>query len=439
MAGTRGVANVQIETTGETLTGQGGFLGFLEYLRATKIAEIVRSFLPAPGNHRGYCPSVFVGTLLVLFVLGGRRLSDLREVEREKAILSLLGLTEIPNEDTVGDWLRRMGDPQTGGEGLSGLRKVVDTVNRKMLRRDRSKEYTLDIDASFVKAAKKKAAYSYLNEKGYMPMMAALAELGLFVDDEFREGNVSPQDGHIAVYRRAKAMVESAGKKIARFRADSASYRADLINVLEEDRVLFTITADQDRAVKKLIEEISEKDWKVLGDDPDVCVAEVIHTMAETKKAFRLLVKRTRDRSTPLSGLMKTYRYWAVATNFPPDTTTVRAMEWHQLRGGFENFLKGLKSDVGVGYMPTGESFSNAVFFRIGVLAYNLIIGFKRDLLPVACDSWTLPTLRWKLFGMPGKIVRHARGLTLKLAVSAKDLAFLSGIRMRCLQLCASG
>ncbi len=56
-----------------------------------------------------------------------------------------------------------------------------------------------------------------------MPMLAALYENGLFVDDEFREGNVSPAAGHGEVYRRAKARVEAAGKRIARFRADSAS------------------------------------------------------------------------------------------------------------------------------------------------------------------------------------------------------------------------
>lgn len=272
-----------------------------------------------------------------------------------------------------------------------------------------------------------------------MPMMAALYENGLFIDDEFREGNESPGKGHIAVYRRAKAVVESARKRIARFRADSASYQADLINVLEDDNVLWTITADQDAAVRKVIDRIGENDWKVLGDNPDVSVSETVHTMKETKKAFRLIVKRTRDRSTPLSNHLVSYRYWAVATNFPSETTAARVLEWHQLRGGFENFLKGLKSDVGVGSMPTGDTHANAVFFRIGVLVYNLVIGFKRDLLPASCQSWTLPTLRWKLFRMPGKLARHARALVMKLAVPLRDLEFLSGIRRQCRLLFGTG
>ena len=68
-------------------------------------------------------------------------------------------------------------------------------------------------------------------------MLAALYENEVFVDGEFREGNVSPAVGHLPVYRRAKALVEESGKTIARVRADSASYKAELINALEEDGV----------------------------------------------------------------------------------------------------------------------------------------------------------------------------------------------------------
>ena len=39
-------------------------------------------------------------------------------------------------------------------------------------------------------------------------MLAALYENEVFVDGEFREGNVSPAVGHLPVYRRAKALVE---------------------------------------------------------------------------------------------------------------------------------------------------------------------------------------------------------------------------------------
>ena len=63
----------------------------------------------------------------------------------------------------------------------------------------------------------------------------------LWTTSSGREWNVSSATGHGAVDRRAKARVETAGKRIARFRADSASYQAALINALEEDGVAWVV------------------------------------------------------------------------------------------------------------------------------------------------------------------------------------------------------
>ena len=320
--------------------------------------------------------------MIWLQILGGQTLSDLRELERKTTLLGLLDQTVIPDEDTVGQWLRRMGDPEKKQIGLVGLGEVRDEITREILSRDGVTDYTLDLDASFILSGKAQAQYSYLKEKGYMPMLAALYENGFFVDDEFQEGNVSPVVGHLPVYRRAKARVEQAGKTIARFRADSASYQTELINALEEDGVEWTITADKNSAVMSLIDRIEEKDWTPFpgAAGESVEVAETVHAMTGTPKAFRLLVKRVRDRSTSIGALMVSWRYWVVATNFGPEWSAAQVLTWHQQRGDFENFFKGLKNDVGVGYLPTGDLHANAVFFRIGVLAYNLFVGFKRDL-----------------------------------------------------------
>ncbi|MBW8067083.1 MAG: IS1380 family transposase [Ferrovum sp.] len=441
-----GQIRIKVDRTEEALTGQGGFLAFGEYLNGMKVRERVEQHLPAPGSNRGFAPGVFVQSLITLLSLGGQTLSDLRELEREKNLLALLGQTVIPDEDTVGQWLRRMGDPDKGEKGLLGLGKVRDEINREILSRDQVKDYTLDLDASFIESHKEDARYSYLNEKGYMPMMAAFYETEVFVDDEFREGNVSPQAGHVAVYRRGQALANSVGKTVARVRADSASYNAELINALTADGVQWTITADKNSAVMELIHRIEEKDWvpvtrsgsgEALAESCEV--AETLHAMENTPEAFRLIVKRVRECSgTPLFPHMVSYRYWVVATNLGPEWSSKQVLLWHQLRGHFENFFKELKNGVGVGYMPTGDFHANAVFFRVGVLTYNLLIGFKRDLLPASGLTWKLQTIRWKIFSMAGRIVRHARSLVVKLAVGADSLAFLSRIRGQCQELFGS-
>ncbi len=107
---------IKLMRTEEPLTGQGGLLAFLEYVAGMRIEERVTAHLPAPGSNRGFAPSLFVWSLMVLFAMGGRTLSDLRDLEREKALLSALGHEQIPDEDTVG-----LAAPDGGSEdGRSG-------------------------------------------------------------------------------------------------------------------------------------------------------------------------------------------------------------------------------------------------------------------------------------------------------------------------------
>ena len=85
--------------------------------------------------------------------------------------------------------------------------------------------------------------------------------------------------------------------------------------------------------------------------------------------------------------------------------------------------------------MPCGQFGANAVFFRIGVIAYNLFIGFKRCLCPPSWWHHTIATVRWKMIQVAGRIVRHAKQVFLRLAVDAETLTLFRDIRRRCFEL----
>ena len=84
-----------------------------------------------------------------------------------------------------------------------------------------------------------------------------------------------------------------------------------------------------------------------------------------------------------------------VASNWPEEEKTVsEVLVWHNQRGQAENFNKELKTGLGMEQMPCGDSGVNAVFFRIGVLASNLFIGFRRLACPVAWARQTIAMVR---------------------------------------------
>ncbi len=425
----------KIEITKEKLTAHGGLALMAEFNHGIGLRGLVDKYLPEPGSNRGFAPSVFVDALILMLEGGGKTLEDIRELEHEKNLMKIIKIENIPDPDTVGDWLRRMGTKETEQIGLKGLDKVMGTINHRILKRDSIKDYTLDADATGITGEKYEAFYTYKGDKGYMPMLGFLYETKICIYDEFREGNVPPAYEQKEFYIECvKRMPE--GKKIKYYRADSASYQAELINQLEEDKVIFAMTADQDKAVKKEIEKIKEEEWKEPERGCGYEVAETVHCMNKTKKSFRLVVKREIRRQKDLFEKEEDYFYHAVATNWEEEKKdTYQVLTWHNQRGEAESFNKELKIGFGMEYMPCGESYANAVFFRIGVMAYNLFIGFKRLSCPLAWAKHTIATFRWKMVQVAGHIVKHAGNVILKLATDMRELALFKEIRQRCYEL----
>ncbi len=140
------------------------------------------------------------------------------------------------------------------------------------------------------------------------------------------------------------------GKKIAAVRADSAAYQAAIFNWCEETGKVFAIGADQDVAVKAAIKAIPEGDWKTFRDGE---IAETVHCMNKTNKAFRLIVMR-RPRDQDLFEERSPWRYHAIASNRENEDAAA-TMEWYCKRGdASENRIKELKIGFGMDYMPCG-------------------------------------------------------------------------------------
>ena len=436
------IFSFKIETTKERLTAHGGLALMAEFNHGIGLRELTDRYLPSPGSNRGFAPSVMVDSLVLMLQGGGRRLEDLRELKQEEGLMRLIGRDEIPEPDTVGDWLRRMGDPNRGQEGLKGLGEVRDKINGRILKRDGIKEYTLDADATEIVGEKADALFTYHGNKGYMPMVGYLYETAVCLYDEFREGNVAPAFGQKEFYLQCKQRMPW-GKKIGYYRADSASYQADLFNQLEGDGVKYAITADQDKAVKSAIALIPSGDWEEPVRGCGYELAETVHCMNGTKKAFRLVVKREIRRQRDLfEGKEGQYFYHAVATNWLEEEKNTReVLEWHNQRGQAENFNKEVKNGIGMERMPCGQSYANAVFFRIGVIAYNLFIGFKRLSCPESWMQQTIGTFRWKMVQIAGRIVKHAGQTVLKLMIDLEKLELFKAIRHKSfeLSLCPDG
>jgi len=408
----------------EPLVARSGLLLPYEMAKALKLPRVIDKELPLPGSGRGYKPSQVVIPLVLMLHGGGKELEDLREIRGEKSLRELLEMDDLPASCTIGDWLRRIGKDR---KGLSGLGKVNHHLVKEIVRRDSRHSYTLDVDATIIAADKEEAQITYKGEKGYQPQMGFLSEPGLIVEDEFREGNI-PAGANAVMFLKKCFSALPAGKSISYLRSDSAFYQAGVINLCMEEKVFYTITADQDKGVKEAIKTI--KDWQLYQDDREI--GETIHTMNGTKEAFKLIVLRWPKLQAELFD-PSPYFYHVIATNREEEASEV--IKLHNQRGAVENYIKELKNGFGMEHMPCGEFYANAVFFRIGVIAYNLFLGMKLLALPPWYRTATISTIRWRLYQLAGMVVNHAHQLIFKLVAPVNKIVLFLRFRLRCYEL----
>ncbi|MGH8273461.1 MAG: IS1380 family transposase [Gammaproteobacteria bacterium] len=414
----------KLAATEETLTAQGGLVLFGEFCRALGLAKWLDRELPSPGSGAGYAPSVHALSLILTLHGGGRSLEDTRMLRADAGLLQVLGLAAVPSSDALGDWLRRTG----AGAGMAGLNRVQRHLLRRVLAKSERRCHTLDIDATQIVAEKASARRTYTGEVGYMPIVGHLAETGLVVGEEFREGNAAPAAGNLEFIRHCEGQLP-AGHRIGAVRADSAAYQAAIINDCEARGKTFAIGADRDAAVRAAIAAIPAGDWTPWRDGE---IAETVHTMNATAKAFRLVVVRRARQAELFEEDGQRYRYTVVASNRDEDAPATMAF-YCQRGEASENRLKELKLGFGMERLPCGQFAANAAFFRLGVLAYNLFKAFVRWTLDKRWRRCQVQTVRWRLYQSAAKVVSHAGALYLK--VSTQWLALFESIRKRCWEL----
>ena len=396
----------KIDLTRDMITPHAGLALVGEFAVGLGLLKSVDTYLPTPGSGAGYHPSEYIFPLILMLNGGGRSLEDTRQIRDDEGLREILPLERIPSSDAFGDWLRTMGS----SGGLDGLQKVHKKLLKRGMKYDGITGYTLDIDATGIEAEKQTAKMTYKGFRGYMPIVGHLAENGLVVGDEFREGNDSPSARNLSFIKHCARQMPK-GKRIAALRSDSAAYQAEIINYCEQHGIQFAIGADLDEAVVGAIKTIPKKDWKAYKSGS---IAETVHSMEKTKEAFRLVVIRRPYQSTIFAEEDASLKYTVIATNRIESAEDV--VTWYNQRGECsENRIKELKIGFGMERMPCGQYEANAVFFRVGTLAYNLFRLFVLNTLATSWHRHQVQTLRWRLYQIAGKIVFHGGQVFLKL------------------------
>jgi len=352
---------------------------------------------------------------------GGKYIEDIRKINADKGLKNICKIKRVPSSDAIGDWLRR--DSKSKMEKIS---EINDTLTERIIKRTKEEELTLDIDATEIEAEKNDAQYTYNGNKGYMPILGFIAEIDWCCGYEFREGNVPPQDKNYEFTKQIVEKIKDTGKTIRNFRSDAAGYQARLINYLSGEGVKWTITADQDVSVKEMIKNVPANDWKQYKDRDGIKrdreYTEAVHCMNKSDDAFRMIVQRWLNPEQDLFKKTEKYCYHVIATSYlEEEKIAEQVIWWHNLRSNSENYNKELKNGFNLDYIPCGEFTANAVWFGIGIFAYNFFIASKIYLFPTSWLKKTISTIRWQFIQMAGKVIRRSRYLIVRICGTLRE------------------
>jgi hypothetical protein len=422
----------QLAPTRDTITGRAGLALFQEAALTLGVRKSIKENLPAPGSGHGFKPQEYVLPLVLMLCGGGRTLEDIREIETDEGLRQLCGFARLPGADAIGQWLRR-------GQ-LAGLKRVNQFLARQLIVRSDRRDFTLDVDATMIETKKQCAEMSYLGCRAFEALLSFIAELDVCVGCDYRQGSVPPGAGVKRQLLATCRLLASCGKRLRYLRSDSAGYTSEVINACNERGVTFTITADQDAAVVKLIRKAQKQGgWVRLfrpdGKATDRWYKTAIHCMEKTEKPFTLIILRWPN-SRPDLFEHQPYCYHVIATN--DDSRKPKEVIWfHNGRSDAENYNKELKGGFGMDYAPCRSLAADAVYFEIGVLAYNLTLAVKRLLLGGDWVRRTIASLRWRLLETAGKVVRHGRKLILR--VPENHFELFKSVRAQLTLLAAPG
>ena len=351
-------------------------------------------------------------------------------------------------------------------EALQGLGKVNSELVAFVQSRSPQNQATLDMDACLVESEKQEALQSYKGYKAYQPLTTYWAEQEAIVHSEFRDGNVPAGYEQLRVLKEALGHMPSGVEKVL-MRSDTAGYQQELLRYCAEDKderfrvIEFAVGVDVTPEFKKAVADVSEEGWQTLEREADghmvptgqewaeVCF--VPNWVGHRKKSadYRFIAIRERLRQAPLPGMGEQlelpfptmqledrawYKVTGVVTN--RDLPGDELIWWYRQRCGKSEEVHGvMKDDLAAGKLPSGLFGVNAAWWAIAVLAFNLNSAMKRLVLGKEWVSKRLKAIRFAFISLPGRVVRRARTLIIRLARNHPSYGLLLGARKRILAL----
>jgi hypothetical protein len=315
---------------------------------------------------------------------------------------------------------------------------------------------TVDLDTTDVEVygrKKRGVAYNHQGQRVGRPHVAAWAEAEVVLAADLGDGTDDPRATAPDLLRRALAALPAAARAgRVGLRADAGYFAGALARAAHDARIAFAIGAKRIAPLWRLLDGIAEDAWHDAIDMDGAQVAVAEYCPDWWPEGTRLLIRRVAldpaqisadprsrrrrtlhpgQRALPFPELAQqpaVYAYSFILTNL--DVTApgqaVAAELWYRHRTTVENLFRDSKLGAALRHLPSGYPQVNLAWMWGALLAATMAawlhqltaITAGEDILAghgVRGGKAMIATLRRRLIAVPGRLIRHARHLTLRL------------------------
>ena len=315
---------------------------------------------------------------------------------------------------------------------------------------------TIDLDTTDVEvygSRKRGVAYNHQGQRVGRPHVAAWAEAETVLAADLGDGTDDPRATAPDLLRRALGCLpERARAGRVAMRADAGYFAGQLARAAHDAHIGFAIGARRIAPLWRLLAGIADDAWHeaIEMDNAQVAVAQYCPDWWPANTALlirRVLLDpeqispdpRSRRRRTlhpdqralpfpELASAGAIYAYSFILTNLDvsvPDKAAA-VEHWYRHRTTVENIFRDGKLGAALRHLPSGYPQVNMAWMGGALLAATMAAWLHQltaatageDILAghgVRGGKAMIATLRWRLIAVPGRLIRHARHLVLRL------------------------
>ena len=390
--------------------GQLAVSAVLERFDLKRRVQAAAALDPRTHTYKGFEPCVYVFGVLFSLTSGGCTLTAVEELDHDAALKAYLGIKKFPDQSTVGEWLRQVGDA-----GCLAVRRITrDFVAWALAQAEparyqhsgRTDCFFDDTQVEVYGRTFEGAAYNY---NGELALGWQTLWVGPFLVDGVL-GAPLPVGSELAGLLQKNAALWT--KEQTYLYADSGSSSGADLTEINTHFAEWSVSYNRwTNALERQARELPEQAWSAPVERKGR-KGEVLHEQyawlrhqpegCQTPQTFAVARSKAADEMF--------WRYHFIVTH-AADGTPQAVCERHRLKGDRERLFSEVLSDLDLHHPPCQALAANRVYYALASLAYNVLQALKLLWLPAHMQPQRVRTLIHKLLLVPVRLQRHARRL----------------------------